>query len=79
MSKIDSPCIALIDFQDSYVRKDNFGMDFACSPNVSTVPIFYGSCWFRMRWLQNTFTEDITINEDIMPMNPCYIKDYKIR
>ena len=79
MSKMDSPNISYIDFQDSYSCSD-FGTDFADSSIGYEKSLFYNSCWFKMKWLQNTFTDDISeLGDVIMPRHPiCMLKEYKI-
>ena len=76
---MDSPNISQIDFDDSYIRKDNFDMDFVCSTVNYITPMFYGSCWFKMTMLQNTFTDDLDTTVQTINSMPYYIKEYKIR
>lgn len=77
MSKTDSPNIFYIDFQKKYSCDNDFGTDFA----VSRMSLFYNSCWFKMKWFQNTFTDDTSmLKEYIMPNHPVHmLKEYKVK
>ncbi len=81
MSKMDSPNIGYIDFQETYVGCGDFGTDFADKSIGYEKSLFYNSCWFKMIWLQNTFTDDIsTLDDYIMPSHPVRMfKEYKIK
>lgn len=79
MPKMDSPNVNYIDFVESYMECDNYGMDFACSSIANKKAVFYNSCWFKMKYLTNTFTDDVCGYDIKVQSTPYYRnRDYKI-